>query len=177
MSLEVYIDYVYERYSPRRYTTGDLYNNTHIFTAMGVTVTPFNDACMLEGSIALHDSCVDKPTPDSFTCGEQKTFNKCYFPFMTSALAAQWQGGFCQFTCERCICAPDSGLPCAIIGMRDVVEQGNISDFTSAPELTDTAVLQPKKTTNGAIGENPPKVEAMSEKGKTFDDRSTLEAR
>eukprot|EP00798_Chlamydomonas_sp_ICE-L_P030316 gene30314-35309_t len=194
--------------APGRYTTGDLYNNTHIFTAMGVTVTPFNDACMLEGSIALHDSCVDKPTPDSFTCGEQKTFNKCYFPFMTSALAAQWQGGFCQFTCERCSCAPDSGLPCAIIGMRDVVgsngimqgisrvlfpppqfskemylnmtvdptlaaalesdqplavEQGNISDFTSAPDLTETAVLQPKKEKNGAIGV--PRVQAMSEKG------------
>ncbi len=61
-------------------SSGDLYNNTPIFTAMGVTVTPFNDPCMLEGSIALHDSCVDKPTPDSFTCEEQKFFNKCYFP-------------------------------------------------------------------------------------------------
>ena len=44
---------------------------------------------------------VDKPTPDNYTCDEQKDFDKCYFPFMTSALAAQWQGGFCQMTCER----------------------------------------------------------------------------
>lgn len=47
---------------------------------------------------------------------EQVAFDKCYFPFMTSALAAQWQGGFCQRTCQRCSCAPDSGIQCAEVG-------------------------------------------------------------
>lgn len=41
----------------------DMYNNTPIFTAMGVPVTPFNDPCMTEGAMMLHDNCVDKPTP------------------------------------------------------------------------------------------------------------------
>ncbi len=117
---------------------GDLYNNTPIYTAQGVDVTPFTDPCMMDddsraGKIMLHDGCVDKPTPDNFTCEvraphadrvllraapawpgtgchgpcclpprtclqEQVLYAKCSFPFMTSALAAQWQGGFCQRT-------------------------------------------------------------------------------
>lgn len=47
-------------------------------------------------------------------------FNKCFFPFMTSALAAQWQGGFCQRTCGRCSCAADSGVTCGGIVLPDV---------------------------------------------------------
>ena len=66
----------------------------------------------------LHDACIDKPTPDNYTCRQQKAFDKCDFPFMTSALAAQWQGGFCQRTCGRCSCAPDSGINCATVRAR-----------------------------------------------------------
>ena len=25
----------------------------------------------------IHDSCIDKPTPDNYTCKEQKAFDKC----------------------------------------------------------------------------------------------------
>ena len=44
---------------------------------------------------------VDKPTPDNYTCTDQKEFDKCYFPFMTSALAAQWQVSE-NFNCQLC---------------------------------------------------------------------------
>ncbi|KAG1674606.1 hypothetical protein FOA52_001855 [Chlamydomonas sp. UWO 241] len=111
---------------PGKVTTGDLYNNTGIYTAQGVEVTPFTDGCMTEGATRLHDSCIDKPTPDNFTCFEQKEFAKCYFPFMTSALAAQWQGGFCQKTCERCSCAEGSGMTCAEIVVPDVMASNGI---------------------------------------------------
>lgn len=40
-----------------------MFNNTPIWTARGVEVIPFNDPCMTEGAIMLHDNCVDKPTP------------------------------------------------------------------------------------------------------------------
>ena len=59
----------------------------------------------------------DKPTPDEYDCVGQKAFSKCDFPFMTSALAAQWGGGFCQRTCLRCSCAPDSGVQCASVSL------------------------------------------------------------
>lgn len=52
----------------------------------------------------LHDSCVDKPTIDVYECEMQKEFGKCYEPFMISPLAAQWKGGTCERTCERCSC-------------------------------------------------------------------------
>lgn len=52
----------------------------------------------------LHDSCVDKPTVDVYDCKMQKIFGKCFEPFMISPLAAQWKGGLCERTCERCTC-------------------------------------------------------------------------
>lgn len=52
----------------------------------------------------FHDSCVDKPTADIYDCDMQKMFGKCYEPFMVSPLAAQWRGGLCERTCERCTC-------------------------------------------------------------------------
>ena len=61
----------------------------------------------------LHDSCVDKPTPDQFECSDQARFGKCFDPFMISPLGAQWPGGFCQRTCERCTCNPADGASCA----------------------------------------------------------------
>ena len=56
-------------------------------------VTSFIDPCMTDGQVELHDSCIDKPTPDNYTCAEQALFDKCYWPFMTSALAAQVRQG------------------------------------------------------------------------------------
>ena len=53
----------------------DMYNNTIIFTAMGVPVTPFNDPCMTEGATMLHDNCVDKPTPGG--CGRLRGSKGC----------------------------------------------------------------------------------------------------
>ncbi|KAF5840958.1 hypothetical protein DUNSADRAFT_14982 [Dunaliella salina] len=53
---------------PGMYATGNMYNNTPIWTARSVGVTPFTDPCMTEGRVMLHDGCVDKPTPDTFSC-------------------------------------------------------------------------------------------------------------
>jgi hypothetical protein len=65
-----------------------------------VEVVPIVDGCQTNGKIAFHDSCVDKPTGDNFTCAEQRNMGKCEFPFMVSTLAASgWQGGFCERTC------------------------------------------------------------------------------
>jgi hypothetical protein len=75
---------------------------------------------MTEGKINFHDSCVDKPTGDNFTCVEQRNFGKCDFPFIVSPLAAQWQGGFCQRTCQRCDCSPGSGVACSVAPSVDV---------------------------------------------------------
>lgn len=47
---------------------GNMYNNTPIWSAKSVGVTPFTDPCMTEGRVMLHDGCVDKPTPDTFSC-------------------------------------------------------------------------------------------------------------
>lgn len=60
--------YVYVLLSPYPDCAGDMFNNTPIFTSQGVDVTPFNDPCMTEGKLMLHDGCVDKPTPDNYTC-------------------------------------------------------------------------------------------------------------
>lgn len=73
--------------------TVHLRNNTPVFTAKGVEVVPFSDGCTTNGKLMLHDSCIDKPTPDNYTCSEQKNFQKCDFPFLTSPLAAQWWVG------------------------------------------------------------------------------------
>jgi hypothetical protein len=70
------------------YPAGFLRNNTPIHTAQGVEVVPFADGCMTEGKLMLHDSCIDKPTADNFTCEEQRAFGKCDFPFMVVSTAA-----------------------------------------------------------------------------------------
>lgn len=69
-------------------------------------------ACV-EGKLMLHDSCIDKPTPDDYECIQQVEFGKCYDPFMISPLGAQWRGGFCEKTCQRCSCDEDEGTFCA----------------------------------------------------------------
>lgn len=67
---------------------------------------------------------------------------------MVSALAAQWQGGFCQRTCMRCSCAADSGVPCASIMMPDVraangIIQGIDRVMFPPPVFEKGAVLAP----------------------------------
>jgi hypothetical protein len=59
--------------------------------------------------------------PDTYTCQELRKYAKCDMSFMQSALAAQWQGGFCQRTCRRCSCAEGSGAQCATVGGRAVL--------------------------------------------------------
>jgi hypothetical protein len=52
---------------PARRRPAYLRNNTPIFSAKGVEVVPFVDGCQTGGAIKLHDSCIDKPTPDNYT--------------------------------------------------------------------------------------------------------------
>lgn len=53
--------------------------------------------------IQLDDACVDRPTPDGFTCKDQRDFGACLQPFMTNP-APDWPAGYCQKTCQRCTC-------------------------------------------------------------------------
>lgn len=101
---------------PGLWTSDFFENNRAIDTAKGVQVVTFADASMGEGKLQLHDSCVDKPTPDPFSCADQVEFAKCSDPFMISPLAAQWKGGFCELTCKRCTCDPREGSSCASVG-------------------------------------------------------------
>lgn len=75
-------------------------------------------------------SLPSSPSPSSAPCSHpqaQKRFDKCYFPFMTSALAAQWQGGFCQRTCERCSCAAGAGVGCSEVSWHDPMQAWHLS--------------------------------------------------
>ena len=68
-------------------------------------------------AIRLHDACVDRPTPDGFTCAEQRDFGACLQPFMTNP-AEDWPAGYCQLTCERCTC--DGSVPCSDVSLPDL---------------------------------------------------------
>lgn len=111
-----------------------------IYSGMGVPIVPYTDGCQTEGVVMLSDSCVDKPTPDNYTCQEQVAFDKCYLPFMTSALAAQWSGGFCQWTCQRCSCSVTGpsedgvemeSMPCASVVKPDIVATNGVLQVIS----------------------------------------------
>eukprot|EP00879_Flechtneria_rotunda_P029536 GHRR01031952.1.p2 GENE.GHRR01031952.1~~GHRR01031952.1.p2 ORF type:complete len:278 (-),score=70.08 GHRR01031952.1:108-941(-) len=103
-----------------------LRNNTPVYTAKGVEVVPFTDGCMTEGKLMLHDSCIDKPTADNFTCAEQKLFQKCNEPFMTDPSVTLWQGGTCQRTCQRCDCSPSSGIICSTVESQDIAASNGV---------------------------------------------------
>ncbi|GMH33035.1 hypothetical protein BSKO_00869 [Bryopsis sp. KO-2023] len=111
---------------PGEWTSEYLANNTAIHTSKGVEVVPFTDGAMTEGRIMLHDSCVDKPTPDPFDCETQIEFEKCGDPYMVSPLGAQWQGGYCQRTCQRCTCDPSQGGSCATIEDPDIMSTNGV---------------------------------------------------
>jgi hypothetical protein len=102
------------------YPQAYLRNNTAIYTAKGVEVVPIVDGCQTNGKMEFHDSCLDKPSGDNYTCAEQRNFGKCDFPWAVSPLAAQWQGGFCQRTCQRCDCSPGSGVQCSVSQINDI---------------------------------------------------------
>eukprot|EP01024_Parvocaulis_polyphysoides_P029226 TRINITY_DN26383_c0_g1_i1.p5 TRINITY_DN26383_c0_g1~~TRINITY_DN26383_c0_g1_i1.p5 ORF type:complete len:205 (-),score=35.75 TRINITY_DN26383_c0_g1_i1:939-1553(-) len=102
------------------YTTDFMFNNTGIRTTLGPEIVATKDSRWTEGYIALNDACVDKPTT-GFPCEQQFEFNKCYEPFMISPLAAGWQGGFCQKTCQRCTCNEKEGGTCAKILYPDIM--------------------------------------------------------
>eukprot|EP01026_Neomeris_dumetosa_P047936 TRINITY_DN4129_c1_g1_i1.p3 TRINITY_DN4129_c1_g1~~TRINITY_DN4129_c1_g1_i1.p3 ORF type:complete len:165 (+),score=25.83 TRINITY_DN4129_c1_g1_i1:262-756(+) len=122
------------------YTTDFMFNNTGIKTTLGSEVVVMKDPKWTEGQIALNDACVDKPTT-GYPCNQQLEFNKCFEPFMISPLAAGWQGGFCQKTCQRCTCDPEEGGTCAIVLYPDIIG-GNgvihgISRVLFAPPMFD----------------------------------------
>ncbi|GMH32937.1 hypothetical protein BSKO_00771 [Bryopsis sp. KO-2023] len=108
------------------WTSEFLKNNTGLPTAKVAEVVPFTDGAMTEGKLRLHDSCVDKPTLDGIDCLQQVEFEKCYDPFMVSPLGAQWPGGFCQRTCERCSCDPAAGVFCAEILTPDILASNGV---------------------------------------------------
>eukprot|EP01025_Chloroclados_australasicus_P011725 TRINITY_DN15186_c1_g1_i3.p1 TRINITY_DN15186_c1_g1~~TRINITY_DN15186_c1_g1_i3.p1 ORF type:complete len:492 (-),score=78.85 TRINITY_DN15186_c1_g1_i3:639-2114(-) len=101
------------------YSTNYMFNNTGIQSTLGPEVVVMKDARWTEGYIALSDSCVDKPTT-GYPCDMQFEFDKCYEPFMISPLAAGWQGGFCQKTCQRCTCDDKAGGTCAKVYYPDI---------------------------------------------------------
>jgi hypothetical protein len=147
---------------PGLYNTSAMRNNTPVWTARGVEVVPFaGDPCAAGGATAgrltLSDQCLNKPTPDQYTCAEQKAFDKCDFPFMSSALAAQWQGGFCGRACERCSCSPaDGGAPCAEVALPDLAaSNGVVHGITRVllppPRFTKEAALEQAALYNATV--------------------------
>lgn len=100
---------------PGLWTSDLLQNFRAIGTAKGVEVVAFAEASMGEGKFQFHDSCVDKQTPDPYSCKEQVEFGKCSDPFMSSPLAAAWRGGFCELSCKRCTCDIREGAMCGSV--------------------------------------------------------------
>ena len=39
-----------------------------VLSARAAAAAARQDPCMTEGALMLHDNCVDKPTPDNYTC-------------------------------------------------------------------------------------------------------------
>lgn len=113
MNLPELRDILLYHIAPGLWTSEYLVNNTAVVTSKASEVVPFVDGSMGEGKILLHDSCIDKPTPDGIPCTIQKSFGKCMEPFMSSPLSAQWIGGFCQRSCSRCSCDLSTGSSCA----------------------------------------------------------------
>jgi hypothetical protein len=147
---------------PGLYATSAMRNNTPLWTARGVEMVSFSgDPCAggvpTAGRLSLTDTCLNKPTPDQFTCQQQKDFDKCDFPFMSSALAAQWAGGFCGRACERCSCNPaDGGAPCAEVTVTDLaasngVVHGVTRVLLPPPKFTKQAALEQAAAYNATI--------------------------
>eukprot|EP01023_Acetabularia_acetabulum_P060828 TRINITY_DN731_c1_g1_i12.p1 TRINITY_DN731_c1_g1~~TRINITY_DN731_c1_g1_i12.p1 ORF type:complete len:474 (-),score=84.79 TRINITY_DN731_c1_g1_i12:1246-2667(-) len=105
------------------YSSEYMFNYTGIPTATGQDVLVVRDPQQLEGTIGFMDTCIDKPTPDNYTCQEQLEFGKCMEPFMVSALTANWQGGFCERTCGRCSC---DKYPCVKVGFADLMATNGV---------------------------------------------------
>eukprot|EP01025_Chloroclados_australasicus_P014543 TRINITY_DN1681_c3_g1_i1.p1 TRINITY_DN1681_c3_g1~~TRINITY_DN1681_c3_g1_i1.p1 ORF type:complete len:481 (+),score=65.48 TRINITY_DN1681_c3_g1_i1:217-1659(+) len=104
------------------YTSAYMFNNTPIITTQGQDVLIIRDPVQIEGNIGIMDTCVDKPTT-GYGCAQQAEFGKCYEPFMISPLAAGWQGGFCQRSCQRCSCETE---PCAKIQFADILATNGV---------------------------------------------------
>eukprot|EP00775_Hariotina_reticulata_P011317 gene11317-11467_t len=150
---------------PGEYTAQYLRNNTPVFTSKGVEVVPYTDGCMTEGKLMLHDSCIDKPTGDNYTCTEQKSFlnpdgsQKCWDPVLTSPISAQWQGGFCQRTCGRCDCSPTSGVQCAAVQIADIAAGNGVIQSISRvlfppPLFTKSQAIQQAIAFNQSLAAN-----------------------
>eukprot|EP01026_Neomeris_dumetosa_P084671 TRINITY_DN995_c0_g1_i17.p1 TRINITY_DN995_c0_g1~~TRINITY_DN995_c0_g1_i17.p1 ORF type:complete len:486 (-),score=73.46 TRINITY_DN995_c0_g1_i17:277-1734(-) len=107
------------------YSSAFMFDNVPINTTQGQDVLIVRDPQEVEGTIAIMDQCVDKPT-GGFTCEQQKDFGKCLEPFMLSSLSAQWQGGFCERTCERCSCRGDTHHNCAKVEFADIMATNGV---------------------------------------------------
>eukprot|EP01023_Acetabularia_acetabulum_P060823 TRINITY_DN731_c0_g1_i4.p1 TRINITY_DN731_c0_g1~~TRINITY_DN731_c0_g1_i4.p1 ORF type:complete len:481 (+),score=92.75 TRINITY_DN731_c0_g1_i4:210-1652(+) len=105
------------------YSSAYMFNNTPIATTQGQDIFVVRDAKQIEGTIGFMDTCIDKPTPDKYTCEQQKEFGKCFEPFMMSPLSAQWQGGFCERTCGRCSC---DRYPCVKVEFADMMATNGV---------------------------------------------------
>jgi hypothetical protein len=147
---------------PGLYATSAMRNNTPLWTARGVEMVSFaGDPCAggvpTAGRIGLTDTCIDKPTPDAFTCAQQRDYDKCDFPFMSSALAAQWTYGFCTRACGRCSCDPsEGGAACAEVALGDLIaSNGVVHGVTRVllppPKFTKQAALEQAAAYNATI--------------------------
>eukprot|EP01024_Parvocaulis_polyphysoides_P035634 TRINITY_DN3161_c0_g1_i2.p1 TRINITY_DN3161_c0_g1~~TRINITY_DN3161_c0_g1_i2.p1 ORF type:complete len:484 (+),score=79.25 TRINITY_DN3161_c0_g1_i2:303-1754(+) len=105
------------------YSSKYLNDNIPVMTAKGQDVMVVRDPQQIEGTIGFMDTCVDKPTPDRYTCKEQKEFGKCEEPFMISPLSANWQGGYCERTCGRCSC---DKYPCVKVEFADMMATNGV---------------------------------------------------
>ncbi|GMH44355.1 hypothetical protein BSKO_12289 [Bryopsis sp. KO-2023] len=112
--------------APGLYTSDLLSNKTVIQTARDSELVSFTEGGITEGKIMLNDACLDKPTPDGLACEVQKLYGKCDEPFMRSRLGAQWIGGFCQRTCDRCYCGVDAGGVCATVVWPDLMASNGV---------------------------------------------------
>lgn len=100
-----------------------LYNTSYFRNDTELNTTASNDLYIarMGGNIYLDDSCIDRPTLDPYTCEQQKSFGQCWQPFLISA--ADWPGGYCQRTCQRCSCADGS---CAEIVIENLMADNGI---------------------------------------------------
>lgn len=60
------------------------------------------------------------------SAGHSATFLLPSCAALQSSLAAQWQGGFCQRTCQRCDCSPGSGIVCSMVQSPDIMATNGV---------------------------------------------------
>ncbi len=111
----------------------------HIPTLLiAVLVLGFHAALPVSASRMLLQSaapCLDRPTPEGYTCLQQRMWGKCSAPWMTS-------GGFCRATCGACgsVSAPVVTAD-AVDSIESIEESIFVLTDAPTPEIT---VSQPR---------------------------------